>query len=91
MQELATGAEFVQNQRGEISIALSDPAFVQSDSIVIDRDALTVFAVFHEAAHFIGMIPEGMVAALTGREHVLLSSLRGDGTVFELKAPVSLH
>lgn len=89
MQELASQAAFLERGTGELCITLSDPAFVQSDTIVIDRDTLCVFAVFHEAAHFLGAISEDMAEAFTNKNHVLLSARRGDGSVFELSAPIS--
>ena len=88
MQELASQAAFLKNPAGQVCINLSDPAFVQSDTIVVDRDTLCVFAVFHEAAHFIGSLSRDMVGAFTGADHVLLSSPRGDGSIFQLSAPL---
>lgn len=89
LQDTAVDAAFLSNHAGEFCIALSDPAFVQSDSIVVDRSTLHVFAIFHEAAHFIGAMPAGMANVFSKHEHVLLSAKRGDGTIFELKAPIT--
>lgn len=89
LQEPAVQAAFLRNHAGEICIALSDPVFVQSDTIVVDQSTLCVFAVLHESAHFIGAVSEGMAAAFSRNDHVLLSAMRGDGTMFELNAPVS--
>lgn len=88
-QEPAVNAAFLRNHAGEVCIALSDPVFVQSDSIVVDRSTLCVFAVLHESAHFIGAVSEMMADAFSKNDHVLLSAMRGDGTMFELNAPVT--
>lgn len=85
----AAEAAFLKNHAGEVCIALSDPVFVQSDTIVVDRATLCVFAVLHEAAHFLGAVSQGMADAFARTDHVLLSAMRADGTMFELTAPVS--
>lgn len=89
LQDTAVNAAFLRNYAGEVCIALSDPVFVQSDSIVVDCSTRCVFAVLHEAAHFIGAVSEGMAEAFSKNDHVLLSAMRGDGTMFELSVPVS--
>lgn len=88
-QDSDVNAAFLRNHAGEVCIALSDPAFVQSDRIVVDRATLCVFAVLHEAAHFIGAVSETMADAFSKNDHVLLSAMRVDGTMFELNAPVT--
>lgn len=86
--ELADNAAFLQNNLGRIFIALTDPAFVHSDAIFIDHETRGVFAVFHEASHFLGEVSPRIVHALTCGERVLLSAPRPDGTKFELSVPV---
>jgi hypothetical protein len=88
MLEPVSGAAFLRNHAGDVCIALSDPAFVQSDAIVIDRSTLCVFAVFHEAAYYLGSVSQGMAEAFTRKKDVVLSAMRADGTVFELTAPI---
>jgi hypothetical protein len=56
---------------------------------VVDQSTLCVFAVLHEAAHFIGAVSETMADAFSKSDHVLLSAMLGDGTMFELSAPVT--
>ncbi len=89
LQDTDVDAAFLRNHAGEVCIALSDPVFVQSDAIVVDCATLCVFAVLHESAHFLGAVSEGMAEAFSRTDHVLLSSMRGDGTTFELSAPVT--
>lgn len=88
LQEPAANAAFLRNHAGDMCIALSDPVFVQSDTIVVDRSTLNVFAVLYESAHFIGAVSEGMADAFLQQDRVLLSAMRGDGTMFELTAPI---
>lgn len=89
MIELATHAAFLRGQDGGVCITLSDPEFVQSDSIIVDRKTHRVFAVCHEAGYLLGHIPADMAQAFVSTDHVLLSGERGDGTLFELTAPLS--
>jgi hypothetical protein len=89
LQQPVSEAAFLRNHAGEVCIALSDPAFVQSDTIVVDRSTLCVFAVRHEAAYLLGSVSQGMADAFALSDHVLLSSMRADGTMFELTAPVT--
>ncbi|MDB5490497.1 MAG: hypothetical protein JWO78_346 [Micavibrio sp.] len=88
MTELATHAAFLTNREGEICITLADAAFVQSDTIVVDPKTHQVFAVFHEAGYLLGSISDTMAKTFAATDHVLLSAERGDGTIFELTAPL---
>lgn len=88
MQELAVNAAFLSNRAGEVCISLSDPAYVHADSIVVDPSTRCIFAVLHESAHYLGSVSDSMIDAFIQSNSVLLSSLRSDGTVFELTAPV---
>jgi hypothetical protein len=88
MTELATHAAFLTNRDGEICITLADPEFVQSDTIIVDRKTHRVFAVFHEAGYLLGSISDAMAKTFESSDHVLLSAERGDGTLFELTAPL---
>ena len=89
MQDPATDAAFLRNHAGEVKITVSDPVFVQADAIVIDQSTLCVFAVLHQGAHFLGSVSQGMADAFSKMDHVLLSSMRADGTMLELTAPVA--
>lgn len=84
----AVNAAFMRNHRGAVCIAFSDPSFVRSDSILIDRGSGAVHAVLHEQCCLLGYVSEGMADAFTQNREVLLTALRADGTVFELMAPV---
>lgn len=91
MHEPVSNAAFLYNHAGGVRISLSDPAFVHADAIVLDRATLSVFAVLHAAPHYLGAVSDKMADAFSKNSHVLLSALRGDGSVFELTAPVSTH
>lgn len=88
MLEPASNAAFLKNHTGGVSISLSDPCFVQSDAIVVDQSTLCVFAIFHEAPHYLGSVSRGMAETFSRNTQVVLSALRPDGSLFELTAPV---
>lgn len=90
-REPASEAAFLHNRAGHVCIALSDPAYVHSDMIVVDCGALNVFAVMHGDAHFLGQISCNMADAFSHNDHVLLYARKGDGSIFELHAPVSVR
>lgn len=83
-------AAFMRNHRGEVCIAFSDPVYARADSIFVDQDNLSVYAVVHQAAHFVGTVSEGMANAIAESKEALLTALRSDGSVLELFAPVQV-
>jgi hypothetical protein len=83
-------AAFLRNHHGRVCIAFSDPAFVRSDSIVIDPKDFAVYAILHEAAYFISRVSETMARAFAESDEALLTAVRPDGHVFELTAPVQV-
>ena len=91
MQEPVTEVAFLRNHAGQVCISLSDPTFVHSDSIVINRTTLCVFAVMYADAHYLGAVSQNMADAIGNKDEIVLSSLHPDGTVFELTAPISVR
>lgn len=83
-------AAFMRNHRGQVCIAFADPDYVRADSIFVDRDSLTIYAIIHQASHFVGTVSENMVDAFVGSKEALLTGLRPDGSVLELSAPVQV-
>lgn len=83
-------AAFLRNHHGKVCITFADPAFVRSDSIVIDPNDHAVYAILHEAAYFISRVSEAMARAFTENEEALLTAVRPDGHVFELIAPIQV-
>lgn len=83
-------AAFMRNHRGQVCIAFADPAYARADSIFVDRENLSIYAVVHQASHFVGTVSEGMVTAFADSREALLTALRPDGSVLELSAPVQV-
>lgn len=82
------GAAFLRNHRGDVCIALSDPAFVQADLVIVDRQNGTVSTMMHQACWVLGRVSQPMAEAFCGCGKALLTALRPDGTVYELMVPV---
>jgi|GEM_PF-2804554 len=81
-------AAFMQNYRGAICIAFDDPSWVNADKILIDKHTGGVHAILHESSYFLGHVSSGMAKAFTENREALLSSVRSDGTIYELMVPV---
>lgn len=88
MQEIAVNAAFLSNKAGEVCISFSDPAYVHADTIVLDPETRGVFAVLYQSSHYLGSVSKDMAEVFSQNDHVLLSSLSAEGTVFELIAPL---
>ena len=83
-------AAFMLNHLGSVCIAFSDPAYVQADAILVDKDKFSVFAILHEGCHLIGYVSEEMADAFSKNKKALLTAMRPDGSVFELFAPIQM-
>jgi hypothetical protein len=83
-------AAFMRNHRGQVCIAFADPAYARADSIFVDRANLSIYAVVHQASHFVGTVSEGMATAFADSPEALLTALRSDGSILELSAPVQV-
>jgi hypothetical protein len=83
-------AAFLCNRRGDVCIAFDDPAYVRSDTIAVDPGTSSVYAVLHENERFLGHISPALIQAFCEQDTALLTALRPDGSLFEMKAPVSI-
>ena len=83
-------AAFMRNHRGQVCIAFADPDYARADSIFVDRDTMAIYAIIHQASHFIGSVSENMTNAFVGSKEALLTAMRPDGSVLELTAPVQV-
>ena len=81
-------AAFMRNHRGDVCIAFADPAYVRADKILIDQSSHTIHAILHGSLYFLGSVSDMMVEAFHTRKEALLTSLRPDGTIFEVMVPV---
>ena len=81
-------AAFMRNHRGDVCIAFADPAYVRSEKILIDKNSHTIHAILHESIYFLGSVSDMMLNAFHTRKQALLTSLRPDGTIFEIMVPV---
>ncbi len=88
MQEPVSSAAFFRGHDGRVRISLSDPTYVHSDAVVIDPSTLCVFAILYESPHYLGPVSKDMAEAFSRSDHVILSAMRPDGSVFELSAPI---
>lgn len=84
----ADRAVFFIDRAGCAAVAFSDPAFVRSDAIVVDRQDHSVHAVLHESAHLIGHVSPEMADVMVGKGEALLAALHTCGHVVDLLAPV---
>ena len=89
--EDAINAAFMRNHRGEVCIAFTDPAYVRADAVSVNPDSLAVFVIVYENKFFVGHVSENMVQAFKSNDQALLTSLRPDGTVMELMAPIQVQ
>jgi hypothetical protein len=78
----------MENRRGQVCIAFADAAWVRAEVIVIDKSSNSIHAVLHESVHFLGRVSDAMIAAFAASQEALLTTLRPDGSIFELTAPV---
>ena len=81
---------FMKSAKGKVCIALSDPAYVRSDLILLDRRDNSVHAVLHESSHFLGHLTEGMANAFVDNKEILLCAVHTNGGIFELKSPLAV-
>ena len=88
IEDAGISAAFLRNHRGEVCIAFSDPSYVRADAIWIDEQSLAVHAIIHHASHLIGNVSEGMMQAFKHNNDALLTAVRPDGTILELRAPI---
>ena len=86
----AVQAAFLCNRKGDVCIAFDDPAFVQAELILVDREEGGIYAILHESDHLLGRLSPTMRGAFLKRETALLTALKPDGTIFEMMAPVSV-
>lgn len=84
-------AAFLRNHHGKVCIAFADPAYVRADAIVVDLNGREVHAVLHQASYFISTVSDVMASALAESAEALLTSVKPDGTIFELFAPVQVN
>lgn len=84
-------AAFMRNRKGAVCIAFSDPAYVRSEVILLDRDTLSIHAILHESSHLLGHVSETMAQAFEENEETLLAALLSNGSVLELQVPVKLE
>lgn len=81
-------AAFMRNHRGDVCIAFADPAYVRSERIIIDPASQSIHAILHQSLYFLGYVSDVMIDAFHTRKEALLTSLRPDGTIFEVMVPV---
>ncbi len=89
VQQDLVQAAFLCNRTGDVCIAFDDPAFVQSDAILIDVEKGNIHAILHEADRLLGHVSPIMLKAFRSRDTALLTAVRPDGSIFEMTAPVS--
>lgn len=82
MSDISSG--FLLNKAGKVAIVFDDPAFVRAETITLDRTSGTLHAILHEQHHHIGDLTGKMIDAFAANGQVLLTSRRGDGSVFDL-------
>lgn len=90
MDSETIGACFLKSPRGRICIALSDAAYVRAEPVIFDRAERSVYAVLHEAAHFIGQVSEDMAEAFADNEEVLLCAVQADGNMLEISTRLAV-
>jgi hypothetical protein len=87
-QQEGVNAAFLRNHRGDVCIAFADPAYVRAEKILIDPSNQAIHAILHGSLYFLGAVSDVMVDAFHTRQQALLTSLRPDGTIFEVMVPV---
>lgn len=81
---------FIRNEKGDICIAFSDPAYVRSDTIVLDARDGSLHAILHEGSHPIGQLSRDMTQSFADQSEVLLCAVTSHGGVFELISPLTV-
>ena len=89
MADISSG--FLLNQAGKVAIVFDDPAFVRAETITLDRSSGSLHAILHEQHHHIGELNAAMTEAFAANGRVLLTSKRGDGSVFDLQADLIVY
>lgn len=83
-------AAVMRNGDGHVAIAFFDPAYVRSDTIVLDPQDNSLHAVLHESAHFIAHLDEETARTLHGQPEILLTARHYNGDIIDLVAPVAV-
>lgn len=84
--------ESIHIQNMVLNVKLLDPAYVRADMIIVQSSNREIGAVFSEGYHRLGILPENVsLEAISGLREAFLSALRGDGSLFRLSAPLSVH
>ncbi|MCB9979340.1 MAG: hypothetical protein H6862_07045 [Rhodospirillales bacterium] len=84
----ADRAAFFFDRRGQAAVAFSDPTFIRSDMIVVNRADHSVHAILHESDHLIGHVSPEMAEAMIRGGEVLLAAVHVHGHIVDLYAPV---
>ncbi len=79
---------FIVNMKGEVCIAFSDPAFVQTDTVLVDPRAAHIHAILHQEDYDLGPVSPAILEQFGRRREALLAAVRPDGSIFELSVPI---
>jgi hypothetical protein len=66
--------EFSRNPGGQPCLCFSDPAYVRSDLIILNRKDLSVHAVLQGMTHFVGYADEAMMQDVEDGNEIILSA-----------------
>ena len=83
-------AAFMCNHRGEVCIAFSDPVYAKADAIMLDKKSREIHVLVHESMYFVSKVSDVMASAFERNQNALLTSIRSDGSLLELSAPIQL-
>lgn len=84
-------AAFMRNGKGAVCITFDDPAYVRSESILVDVERSQIKAILHEQEFLLGRVSNSMSQAFADNEEALLTALMPDGKLLELFAPVQIR
>jgi hypothetical protein len=83
-------SSFLRNGSGDVAIVFDDPTFVRAEIVLLDRSRGAVHALLHERLHLIGEVSRDMADMMCQKSDVLLSSVRPDGSVLDMRADLRL-
>ena len=83
-------SDFSHEEGAGVSISFFDPAYVRSDMILIDPTDHSIYAVLHEASHYVGKLSRDLVKAFVNSKEVLLTASHNDGAEIRLTTPLSV-
>ncbi len=84
-------AKIGKNDQGRAEIHFFDPSYVRADSILINRNDLSISAILHEQAHFIANIEHDVLELLDGLDEIQLSAPHYEGGELRLKSTITVH